>query len=536
MILKKPYAFLIRHFRLIHIILTIPLIYIARKTRLVVDFFKNYVANSYTFQTGSDISGIYISGIMLFAIFVIIVATLAIYYLLKYKEKPVKMYVIMIIYYIILFGILFYISNVISNMAREVLAVKSARMFRDISLLIYFPQFIFIIFTALRGIGFNIKQFNFQTDLRELEIKTEDNEEVELDFGLDGYKTKRWFRRFKREFSYYLIENKFMVTVVVIILIFSGILVYYNTRSNYNLSYRQNDKFLHQGFSINIKDSIVTDISYKGTPVDGRYYYLVLKVNAVNNMNKKTRLDYASFIVNVNGKKLQPVLDRADYFVDYGEPYKGDFIKPGVDQDYVLVYKLSKDDIKKDFKLKVLSSFDVKKDKIVTKYAIVNLTPVIIDTINNMQSVGLKSTITFTNTNIGNTKLAVLGYQHASSYTYEYEYCYTVNNCTTKKDIVTVDYRKTNNDSSLLILDADLKIDKTTAYGKYIKKDGYFYDDFVTIANGANTTGASYNVINVTPSNLKDKVVLQVNGDINGVDDLDMYVTIRNKRYIINLN
>ena len=153
-----------------------------------------------------------------------------------------------------------------------------------------------------------------------------------------------------------------------------------------------------------------------------------------------------------------------------------------------------------------------------------------------MQSVGLKSTITFTNTNIGNTKLAVLGYQHASSYTYEYEYCYTVNNCTTKKDIVTVDYRKTNNDSSLLILDADLKIDKTTAYGKYIKKDGYFYDDFVTIANGANTTGASYNVINVTPSNLKDKVVLQVNGDINGVDDLDMYVTIRNKRYIISLN
>lgn len=536
MILKKPYAFLIRHFRLIHLILAIPLIYISRKTRLVVDFFKNYVANKYTFQTGSDISGIYISGIMLFAIFVIIVATLAIYYLLKYKEKPVKMYVTMIVFYIVLFGMLFYISNVISNMAREVLAVKSARMFRDISLIIYFPQFFFIIFVALRAIGFNIKQFNFQSDLKELEITSEDNEEVEVELGLDGYKTKRFFRRFKREFSYYLIENKFMVTVSLIIILFSGILVYYNTRQSYNSTYRQKDKFLHQGFQISVKDSIVTDISFKGTPVDGRYYYLALKVNAINNMNVKTRLDYASFIVTVNGKKLKPILDRSDYFVDYGEPYKGDFIKPNVDQDYVLVYRLDKEDVKKDFKLKVLSSFDIKKDKIITRYAIVNLTPVIIDTINNMKTVNLKSTLNFSNTNIGATTLTVKDYKNDTSYTYEYEYCYTTNNCTTKKDIVTVDYRKSNNDSSLLILDADLKIDKSTSYGKYIRKDGYFYTDFVSIADGSINDGSSYNVIDVTPSGLKDKIVLQVNGDIKNISDLDMYVTIRNKRYIINLN
>ena len=158
---------------------------------------------------------------MLFSIFIIIVAILSIYYLLKYKEKPVKWYVVMIIYYIVLFIMLFWYSGIIASMSKTVLSAKMARVYRDVSIIIYLPQYIFVIFTVLRAVGFNLKQFNFQSDLKELEIKSEDNEEVEVGFELDGYKTKRFFRRFKREFSYYLIENKLMVSAVLIILMFS---------------------------------------------------------------------------------------------------------------------------------------------------------------------------------------------------------------------------------------------------------------------------------------------------------------------------
>ena len=48
MILKKPYAFLIKNFRLIHLILTIPLIYITYKTTAVSNFFREYVSNNYS--------------------------------------------------------------------------------------------------------------------------------------------------------------------------------------------------------------------------------------------------------------------------------------------------------------------------------------------------------------------------------------------------------------------------------------------------------------------------------------------------------
>lgn len=535
MVLKKPYAFLIKHFRLIHLILALPLIYIVRKTHLIVNFFNSYVANSYSFQTGSDISGLYISGFLLFSIFIIIAATLAIYYLLKYKEKPVKWYIFLMVYYIFLFVMLFWYSNVISSMSKEIMQARSARLYRDISIIIYLPQYIFVVFVVLRAIGFNIKQFNFQSDLREMEITSEDNEEVEVGFEIDGYKTKRFLRRFKREFTYYLIENKLMVTVVVILLMFSSILIYYNTRKSYDITYKQGDVFMHQGFSINIKDSIITNLTYDGKKIDDKYYYLVLKANIINNMGEKAKISYDNLIINVNGENLIPTLDKSTYFVDYGAPYYGDYIKPNIDQDYALVYRLNKDQVKKSYKLKLLSSFKLRKNEVVTNYAIINLTPVNVSKINDVSTAKLNEKLNFTNTNVGNTLLTITDFERTSSYTYEYESCYTKTNCTTRKDIVSVDYTKGSSTSSLLVLGYDLDLDKETSYAKFIKNELSFFNDFASVKVGIGDRDVEYSVINVTPKNLKDKVVLQVNGNILNSDHLDLYLTIRNKRYTINL-
>lgn len=535
MILKKPYAFLIKHFRLIHIILAVPLIYISRQTRQVSNFFNDYVSNSYSFQTGSDISSLYVSGLMLFSVFIIIIAALAIYFLLKYKEKPVKMYVFTVIYYIVLFMALFWLSGIISSMSREVLTAKAARMYRDISLIIYLPQYIFIVFVLLRAVGFNIKQMNFKDDLRELEITSADNEEVEVGIEIDGYKAKRFFRRFKREFSYYLLENKFMITVVVILFIFSSILIYYKTRENYNNIYKQKDSFYHQGFKVNIKDSIITNLSQNGEVLNNKHYYLVLKTNAINTMKKKAKLDYGNFIISVGNKEISPILDRSTYFSDYGEPYYGDYIKTDIDKDYALVYQIDKEDLNKSFKLKLLSSFEVRKNKLITKYAIVDLSPVIIDEVVDIKTANIKDKVIFNNSNIGSTILQINSFYKGSSYQYDYEYCYSEGNCETKKDIVTVDYRKTSSEASLIVLDYDFDLDPDSTYAKYVKNNLNFFSDFVKIKSSAGYEPQYYSVTNVTPKNLKDKIVLQVSGNILGSSDIDMIITIRNKRYTINL-
>lgn len=534
MILKRPYAFLIKHFRLIHMILLFPLIYLVRKSHLIVKFFNDYVANKYTFQTGSDISSLYISGLMFFAIIIFIVAVLAIYYLLKFKEKPVKTYVVMMIFYIVLFIFLFWYSGIISSMSKEVLEAKTARLYRDLSIIIYLPQYIFLCFVSLRAVGFNIKKFNFDSDLKELAITSEDNEEVEVGFQIDGYKSKRFFRRLLRELKYYVVENKFMVTVILIILIFTSILLFYNTRPNYDIVYSQNDEFMHQNFKINVKDSIITNMAYDGSKVSDELY-LVLKTNIVNQLDKKKKLDYNNFIVMVGDRKLTPVLDRSSYFLDYGEPYYGDFIKTGKDQDYALVYRIKDSEAKKDFTLRVLSSYHTKDNKLVTKYANVKLTPVIIGKINDIATYDLKDKISFGNTNVGQSLLTVNNFQISGSYIYQYQKCYSENDCITQSDIVSPDYKTAIGNSSLIILDYEFDFDKDTSYAKYRGDENKFFDDFVTVKIEKNKEFYELDVKNITPDNLEGKLVLQVSYDLSNEKDVDLLFTIRNKRYTLNL-
>ena len=534
MILRKPYAFLIKHFKLIHLILALPLIYIVRKTHLVVDFFSTYVSNGYTYQTGSDISGLYINWILYLSVFLIVISIVSIYYLLKYKEKPVKMYVIMGLYYIVLLGMLIWYSGIMSEMSKTVLSAKLARLYRDVSLLIYMPQYIFIIFTLLRGTGFNIKQFNFQTDLKEMQITSEDNEEVEVGFGFDTYKTKRFFRRYKREFGYYVAENKFIISIIVIIVLFSSIFIFYKTRGNYDISYSQNKTFIHQTFTVNIKDSIISNLKNNGEELDGKYY-LILKTYVKNNSSKSMKLDCDNFKVYVGKDVLTPVLDRSTYFTDYANFYFGDYLRGKEEKEIALVYKLNKEQINKSFKLKLLSSFNSDKGKLVTKYAVVNLTPVVLDKINVVSKVNLNEKLALNGTNVGNTLFTAKSYLVTKSYIYDYTTCYSENNCKTVKDIVNVDFSKGSTASTLLVLDYDFDLDKETTYGKTIKNDLDFFTDFASVYSGVKESQAEYNAINITPKNLTNKLVLQVNGNILNSDDLDLYLTIRNKRYVVNL-
>ena len=46
MILRRPYAFLIKHFRLIHLILFVLFGYITYKANNMLSFFKEYISNN----------------------------------------------------------------------------------------------------------------------------------------------------------------------------------------------------------------------------------------------------------------------------------------------------------------------------------------------------------------------------------------------------------------------------------------------------------------------------------------------------------
>ena len=106
MILRRPYAFLIKHFRLIHLILFILLAFITYNANNVLDFFKEYISANGNIEV---LSSNYINLFIYIVPVIIVGLSIMIYYLMKYKDKPKLFYIILIVVSILCTGIYTYL-------------------------------------------------------------------------------------------------------------------------------------------------------------------------------------------------------------------------------------------------------------------------------------------------------------------------------------------------------------------------------------------------------------------------------------------
>jgi Na+/melibiose symporter-like transporter len=107
-ILRKPYAFLIKNFKKIHLIIFLLTAFTIYNSSRILSFFNDYVLNKTAFYSNS-LADEYIFGYMYILSILISVFSIIIYILMKQKEKPRKLYIIMIILYIAL-PALFYVN------------------------------------------------------------------------------------------------------------------------------------------------------------------------------------------------------------------------------------------------------------------------------------------------------------------------------------------------------------------------------------------------------------------------------------------
>ena len=205
MILKKPYAFLIKNFKIIHIIIFLLALYVNNYYIKISSFFRNYSSNNfYDYNIAKD----YLPIFSFIAIILLISFISIMLYLMNKKKKPIKLYIFSIIYYVTLLISMLFIYNVINTLYEATLTQKLSRFYRDIFFILNLPHYYFLVMYLIRWIGFDIKKFNFSKDLQELEINAEDNEEFEFVLGTEGYLVKRKIHRLYREIIYYYKENK----------------------------------------------------------------------------------------------------------------------------------------------------------------------------------------------------------------------------------------------------------------------------------------------------------------------------------------
>lgn len=490
------------------------MIYLAYKTGAAVKYFNDYISSDVILKSQASN---YFNTIMFVIIILIVAFSAVVYYLLRYKKKPRMTYLVTIVGYLFSLVIFYNSFSVFKELETTILEAKTIRLWRDLLTFCLYYQYIMTVIMLIRGLGFDIKKFNFQTDIKELEIESLDNEEFEFVLGDTNAKLARNSRKLIRRLRYFVVENKFILSIIlgVVVSIFVILLVINLTITN--KIYNENQNFLTNNYQINITNSYYTKVDSKGkyiTSKDDTYLVLNMKVKSLLGEDKLTLTD---FRIVVDDNKYYPITKYCDSLKDIGKCYNKQKIT-SVGDTYLLVYKLPK--YYNKLMLFYEDSIKFSNSGIESKYKKVRLNPVNLDKILTVNATVLNSPLTINNNFVSDTSFSVISYDINKRFFHTYESCAN-NKCATLTDVIVTDNVTTTNKTIL-----KLKV----AYNGSLSLNT-FIDRYIFIEYKKDDAVYKSNVINRTPSNENQYIFLEIDSDILDADYISVGVGVRNYLY-----
>ena len=198
----------------------------------------------------------------------------------------------------------------------------------------------------IRGLGFDIKKFNFSKDVQELNATLEDSEEIEIDTKIDTTNVIRSIRKQGREFGYFYKEFKtYIIIILAIIVIFLGYKGY--NYFNDKLKVYKENELIGDAFKITIKDSYYS--------ADEKNNYVIIKFD-VNKQGVKEILNTGIMTLTVGRKKYIPDKTICHKFASLGTCYKKQYV--GKDTtNYIVTYSVDRLNVQNAY-LSYSESFD----------------------------------------------------------------------------------------------------------------------------------------------------------------------------------
>ena len=526
MIIKNPYNFIYKHYKIISIVLLLITFFLALNFRDIAGFFSDYVAAGYS-TPETNFSESYVTIYTNAALVFMIIANAFLYIILMTKRKNSFFHISSAIYYIAMLIIVWVCYTTMGNIEAGSVNPTFTNFVRDLIKVGSLPIYAYIVVLITKATGFNIKTFRFDNNSYLRIRESEEDEGTEIKLGSDDNSFKRNTIHLIREIKYYVMENKFVFTCLgVVLLLIIGGTIYMNIRV-YNRSYSVNQAFKADNFTISLKESYITNVSYKGDLITKDKYYLAVKIGLENN-GADTAINNSVFTLTFGNKKVYPSYDKASHFIDIGKIYQGETIRTGQSDEYVFVYELTEKEIHNNYKLKILNSIVQKEGELKTSYKILNVKPKNITKTIDMGTTNTGTEINLKDTTLGKTTYKLTKGEVTNVYRYTYESCDNRGNCQTVTDNIVP-----SGGTMLYVVEDELKWDETTQYYKNSFKD--FYSDFVTLkyTYTSITRDNPYTVTtkmkNVTPQSLKGKKVYEVQSSISKASSIEMIIRVRNK-------
>ena len=499
MVFKKPYGFLIKHFKLIHLILTGLFIYLTMTVSNILNYYNNFIDKS-----ASRLDAInYMNEGHLIAAFLAIIICIVVYILLRYKKKPRALYIGLIAFILLVVGMISIVQGGLEVIYNSTLDVRTLRAYRDLLKILIVFEYLSVGIVLVRGLGFDIKKFNFASDMHELNLDISDEEEVEL--SLEGTEVvQRKVNRNLRELKYYYIENKFFINIIISIIAVLGISFFFVNTEIINKVYEEKEQFSYDAFSFRVLDSYITRNTYENEVIAKKdKSYVIVRTIVASNSNKA--LNPGNLLLKVNNNSYSINSYNGKAFSDLGNAYKKQSINGTY--TYLFIFYVNNDDLDKDMSLEYTEDRKVK------------LKPINLDEVKDPINLKLNDTLDLSNTTFGNGNIVITNFEINDKFTYPFEY-------EMGGEIFKSEYTITSSGGTLL------KIDLNASYPLNMK--GYdFFKKYATLKykleNVEYTTKA---FDDKTPAAEKNNLYVAVDKKIKDAQSIWFEVQIRNYKYV----
>ena len=517
MVFRKPYAFLIKNFRLMHIILTICCIYLIIKTGSIISFLGDYI-NSSDLVIGQNITSnlysmwMFLIPVLMLIFFVILLSVMVV------KEKPKTFYIVNILVYFLILILFIYGHSVLKNMEKELVKPQTIKTLHDLFVYAIIFQVFTSVIAAIRGLGFDIRKFDFAHDLQTLDVSDADNEEFEVAINYDFDDTKRKFKRRLRNAKYAYLEHKLVFNIVICLVIaFSGYMIYKNTSISIP-KYHLNSTFSMNSFSTSFTEAYVVNTDYLGNDLNTNL--LLLKVNIRSNSEDIKQFVSAYYELLIDNKVYHHTTKYKDQFKDIGNVYINQKLSTSDYNPYLLVYDIGDKNPSKA-KLKVSSIFG-------QSYVYVNFSPKSFTKNNKANSYSIGEKVDFKDSNLEETTLKINKIEIADRFALKYNFCIKNDECLESIEYLRPDYYNTGISKTLLRISYDYSSKSLSNFYDLVD----MYGSLEYVIDG-NTKVQTIPFKNIKSNHLTEKNIcnLEVVKEVEKASEIYLVLNVRNNEY-----
>ena len=461
MILRKPYAFLIKNFRKINILLLALTVFVLWKNLDLYSFVKSYIQTG-VYNTMLDSINNYVNIFTALSFIFVFIVSGILAYLLKYKNKPYLAYVLILINNIVTFALFMYTKYYFTITITSEFDLTSLMIVRDLIFISTIPYYPIIFLLSIRSIGLDLKKFGFGEDKEFINASEEDREEVEVDVSFDKEKFIRQVKNKIRLTKYFFLEHKFSMSIITVLIVLLAVFNVYRYVFVENKVYKPNQVINKDGYSMIVNNTYITNRDYTGNVIDDKMHYLIMEATITNNTSYNREFDANKFYLYVDNSYYLPSDRFNTYFNDMGTLYvKDKVIKAGQTQKLLFIYEVRKLTDNSNFLLAYQNS-NVNKNASKIRIKVVDISKFI-----TKSSAKLSEELIVPINLNKKWNITIPNYQVTDSITYRYEECNATGKCPIYENTLTNKENKT-----ILQFRFDVVDETKTNFLSFLKKYG----------------------------------------------------------------